>query len=90
MQYIQDSCHDGDELYAHCFQISKFNLAGTEMPMEMTPLADASARGRLEIVQALVENKAEVNSISEVSKLTRTLQGVSPFCSLLRSHVDCY
>ena len=76
-------------MYAHCSQISKFNLAGTEMPMEMTPLADASARGRLEIVQALVENKAEVNSISEVSKLTRTLQGVSPFCSLLRSHVDC-
>ena len=37
------------------------------MPMEMTPLADASARGRLEIVQVLVENKAEVNSVSEVS-----------------------
>ena len=54
-------------------QTSKFDLAGSEMPMEMTPLADASARGRLEIVQALVENKAEVNSISEVSLLAMTL-----------------
>ena len=49
------------------FQISKFDLAGSEMPMVMTPLADASAHGRLKIVQALVENNAEVNSVSEVS-----------------------
>lgn len=50
--------------------MSKFNLAGTEMPVQMTPLADASARGRLEIVQALVENKAEVNALSEVSLIS--------------------
>lgn len=50
--------------------MSKFNLAGVEMPVQMTPLADASAQGRLEIVQALVENKAEVNALSEVSLIS--------------------
>ena len=50
--------------------MSKFNLAGMEMPVQMTPLADASGRGRLEIVQALVENKAEVNALSEVSLIS--------------------
>ena len=57
-----------------CFQIMKFNIGGSKLRMEMTPLADASSRGRLEIVQALVENKAEVNCISQVShKFTCTL-----------------
>ena len=45
----------------------KFDIGGSKMQMEMTPLADASAHGRLEIVQALVKNDAEVNCVSQVS-----------------------
>ena len=56
--------------YMYSLQLIKFNLAGMEMPVQMTPLADASGRGRLEIVQALVENKAEVNALSEVSLIS--------------------
>ena len=42
-------------------------LAGSNSyPMEMTPLADAAARGLLGIVQVLVDSRAEVNAISEV------------------------
>ena len=36
------------------------------MLMEMTPLADASARGNMEIVELLVESRAEVNATSPV------------------------
>jgi len=51
----------------NCSRISKFDCAGVEMARETTPLAVASACGSLEIVKALVENDAEVNSISETA-----------------------
>ena len=64
--------------------MSKFNLGGIETPVQMTPLADASARGRLEIVQVLVENKAEVNALSEVSLISCYYVSFSYFfCHLL-------
>ena len=39
---------------------------GGSYTVEMTPLADAAARGNLDIVQVLVDGRAEVNAISEV------------------------
>lgn len=65
--------HDGSETLhmsvwniAFTFQMMKFDLVGSEMPIEMTPLAVASSHGMLKIVQALVKSNAEVNSVSEV------------------------
>ena len=38
------------------------------MPVEMTPLADASARGNVAIVELLVESRAEVNATGLVRR----------------------
>ena len=44
------------------------SLGDTEIPVEMTPLADASARGNMAIVELLVESRAEVNANGRVRR----------------------
>ncbi len=51
----------------HPFQVKQLAFQGNSYLMEVTALSEAALHGNHNIVQLLVESKAEVNAISPVS-----------------------
>ena len=50
-------------------QVAKFSLPGSQMrEFEITPMADAAARGLLEVMQVLMDYGADINAINEVGQ----------------------